>query len=179
MPNPKTKTIEFYIRTSMTGSECRDEIEVDADLSGDELDELIREAAFNFMEWGYVEKSRASITPEVIRTIIERVERGSGPDRDLDWHIHYDFFGGREIDRDKRPPKYTASIDAAVALTEKLLPDREWNIWRDDENEDLGATVANDNWDELTDHFRAKCESAPRSILSAALHALLATMEDE
>lgn len=53
----ETVRIRYYIRTDKVGSKCSDVLEVDgeewASMSEDEREELMKEAAFNHMEWGY------------------------------------------------------------------------------------------------------------------------------
>jgi hypothetical protein len=99
-----------------------------------------------------------------IKALIERLEKATGPDRELDAAIwaatlprdgvgidgyglpdgaHYEYRpcedgrvemlvslnGERGVTRANRPsPEYTASLDAAVALVEKVLPGWWWQI---------------------------------------------------
>jgi len=69
--------------------------------------------------------------------LIARLETASGPDRELDAAIHrllagsptdhwYNFFG--EWITDQNCPHISASIDAAVALAERVLPGWTWSI---------------------------------------------------
>lgn len=75
-----------------------------------------------------------------MRDLIERLEKASGPDRELDWRIAEKFDIPErwptsalwppfmpKSKYDKSIPSFTASIDAAVALVERVLPG--WNWW--------------------------------------------------
>lgn len=87
--------------------------------------------------------------------LIERVEKLNKPDREIDAHVHAVTHGGRVHFIDtadntvvwekpidgfwirrllnlSRVPRLTASLDAAVALTERLLPGQEWAVGRRD-----------------------------------------------
>jgi hypothetical protein len=71
-----------------------------------------------------------------LKGLIERCEQATGPDRELDWSlahlVGHPSFEGASVAMwppfragsvaDKNVPRYTASIDAAVALMERLLP---------------------------------------------------------
>lgn len=72
---------------------------------------------------------------ERLRGLIERLEKLKGPSRDLDWRIEKElvragsfpetalwppFMVGSKFE--KTIPAYTASLDAAVALVERVLP---------------------------------------------------------
>lgn len=65
--------------------------------------------------------------------LIARVEKLTGPDREVDLFIHMDlcpseYEGKWSWDDDTRPPHLTASIDAAVALVERVLPGAEMEL---------------------------------------------------
>lgn len=49
-------------------------------------------------------------------TLIDRLSKLDGPDREVDREIH--FATGRQL----MIPPYTASVDAAIALAERVLP---------------------------------------------------------
>lgn len=86
--------------------------------------------------------------------LVERVKAATGPDRELDisigttiggWtyqpHVPHNFkWHDGEFDRPGGPPSYTASIDAALALVERLLPD--WVVADLSQN----SRVAGDPW---------------------------------
>jgi hypothetical protein len=125
---------------------------------------------------------------ETLRSLIDRLEAGTGADRELDARIYYNlaltktspyalseddwvrhFQSGVPLN-DGEPPPLTGSIDASLALVELLLPgwflhldyagDREAeHRWR--------CTVGNE-----TPYTRAP--TAPRAILIALMRALLA-----
>lgn len=59
--------------------------------------------------------------------LADKVAALAAPSRDTDWDIHEALFG---IDATgfHETPHYTASIDAAVALVEKVLPGWEWDV---------------------------------------------------
>lgn len=64
-----------------------------------------------------------------MRELIERLEKATGPDRELDEAIH--AATNKPLRAGLRwgnIPNYTASIDAAVALTERVLPDVGWSV---------------------------------------------------
>lgn len=87
---------------------------------------------------------------ETLEALLARVEAATGPDQELDGDLAVALEGWtlRKFEGDKRPywrdakhsnqenyfarkdgpPRYTASIDAAVALVEKKLPGAEYSI---------------------------------------------------
>lgn len=50
-------TVKVFIRTNKVGSECRDSFEVDREewesMTDEDKDEMARDAAFNYLDWGY------------------------------------------------------------------------------------------------------------------------------
>lgn len=76
-----------------------------------------------------------------MRELIAKLEAATGPDRELDWRIAEKFdipdrwpastqwppFSPKSK-YDKSIPTLTASIDAAVALAERVLPDAGWAV---------------------------------------------------
>ena len=56
------------------------------------------------------------------QTIIDKLERADGPDRNLDAMIHFHVTAGIGCGMAQDAPHYTSSIDAAM----KLVPDREF-----------------------------------------------------
>lgn len=121
---------------------------------------------------------------ETLRSLLVRVEAATGPDRELDGRIWAatagvtilewdgagalwkDEHGGLRHQRDDRIPAYTASIDAAVALVEQMLPGWGWSIERS------GQSFNGAVWDEY-DFDEAGCRSAPSALLVAFLRALM------
>lgn len=71
-------------------------------------------------------------------------------------------------------PHYTASLDAALALVERVLPSREWCVGVDLENSCAWAQVENDVWDEATGHIRGKANTPALALLAALLRAKIA-----
>lgn len=78
-----------------------------------------------------------------IEALIERLEKLDGPDRDADWRIEKvivrpEAFPDIEMwppfgpgcKFDKSIPRYTASLDATIALAEKVLPGWYWCVGR-------------------------------------------------
>lgn len=58
-------------------------------------------------------------------SLIERLEKATGPDRDLDCDIDSEWLQDRSdgLEAEFSPfPAYTASLDAAIALVEHVLP---------------------------------------------------------
>jgi len=74
----------------------------------------------------------------MLAELIERLEKADGPDRGLDSEVEvatgqakYRDGKGRACYHDgrrDRVPHYTASIDAAVALAERVLPGWKWHL---------------------------------------------------
>ncbi|BAQ18357.1 hypothetical protein [Methyloceanibacter caenitepidi] len=155
-------------------------------------------------------------SPELIRDLIEKVEAGSGPDRDIEldvaiWALFEPSDHGcaqREYEtklaqaeangltnrKDAcwrfafgRCPKYSASIDAAVALTEKLFPGINWDVswiggeWRPGYIARARVAMPYSGRGDKEDGFpceKGEAKTAPRALLSATLRAKLAMMED-
>lgn len=76
-----------------------------------------------------------------LKELIERVKAATGPDRELDsdlgftlgWYANgYEFYAWAEADgtfvESVNPKPFTASIDAALALTQRVLPG--WTLAR-------------------------------------------------
>lgn len=53
------KIIEWHLSTGMQGCDRSGEIEVEDTATEEEIDHLVREEAFNFIEWGWNEKQNA------------------------------------------------------------------------------------------------------------------------
>lgn len=106
-----------------------------------------------------------------IKELIERVGRASGPDRELDLAIGAlwsdpPFSMSINQQRGGKPPvfKFTASIDAALALVERVRPGTGYSIIRPD---NAAADVQVDIDGELAD-----APTVPLAILSALLASL-------
>lgn len=109
--------------------------------------------------------------------IIDRLEKATGPDRNIDvfaWTLiigikpRHTFFAGR----DEHVEKITASIDASVALVEKMLPG--WAHGYDKGQKTcIGFVDRHDFNDRITGaRFTATGASAPIAILIALFKAL-------
>lgn len=118
--------------------------------------------------------------------LLQRIEAASGPDRVLDgdvWHALTakpgdvwvnDFADGVYHLQDPRdtiayeaPPDLTASIDAAIALVERLLPGRQITMRIDEKDGPRPHSVIAATW-------FAQCNTLPLAILAALLRALIA-----
>lgn len=69
---------------------------------------------------------------EILKSLLCKVEELSSPCREIDQDL-YSEIGGCPFDKDGmqsayRAPPVTASLDAAVALIERALPAREWQV---------------------------------------------------
>lgn len=129
--------------------------------------------------------------------LLDRVRDAAGPDRELDADV-FDIWGDGHLIWDlgeplylKRPagavrqtrydvPRYTASIDAALALTERVLPG--WHVTMATFHTDYGGPYADaastgyiNNIDGHDDEFAESAGATiPLAILAAALTALIA-----
>lgn len=121
--------------------------------------------------------------------LVERLEKATGPDRNLDFAIHEAFFpmpqeritpnvklpegfgkDAMSLAMDPRP-SYTASLDAAIVLVERVLPEancygvekdpRSWTGYVSRNNVDNG------HWLKEAEH-----KTAPMALLLALLRAL-------
>lgn len=109
-----------------------------------------------------------------IDALLERVKAATGPDRNLDAMLHHWALSGVGTGYYADSPSYTASIDAALALTERVLPGREWlkkspkviSVYRPlTEQEDAAKVWAK--------HYDGTGATIPLAILAAALTALI------
>lgn len=79
----------------------------------------------------------------MLHELAAMLDAATGPSRELDWRIEHivvrspvfdasshDFWPPFMVNSraDKGIPRYTASIDAALALVERLLPGWEWDV---------------------------------------------------
>lgn len=103
----------------------------------------------------------------------ERVEKATGPDRIIDWELTFD---GKGV-----PDNYTASIDAALALVERVLPTWGWEVHQDDDHYQgpLFYWAAVRKLISLPEAHRARGATASLAILSALLAALIAESPDD
>lgn len=132
--------------------------------------------------------------------LLERVEKAEGADRELDALICEALFGV-EVDRVGSPASwgvwsmeltrpdldgpesvfdrlapYTGSLDAALALVERCLPDHQWLVRQRHEGAPFGrgyfANVPT-GWPGERQHFDAYGRTAPLALLAAMLKALI------
>lgn len=148
-----------------------------------------------------------------IEKLIERLEQGSGPDRELDAEIAaavgWDPLGapdfwvrweervaiGRRVylvhSNGERgasvlSPKLTASIDAVVALADRLFPGINWDVswtggeWRPGYIARARVAMPYSGRGDKEDGLpceKGEAKTTCRAILSALLHAVLSTLE--
>ena len=117
-----------------------------------------------------------------LKKLLERVETATGADRDLDKAICCHFEPKKIWVRDNNgigfpgyiAPALTVSIDAAVALVEKMLPMSVWSIYNSDPKcvtTGGSAFIYADSDDD--DAFRAAGASPALALLAAMLRALI------
>lgn len=100
--------------------------------------------------------------------IIERLEKAAGPDREIDWDIQQEMFGIGAVDF-HGTPRYSDSVDAALALAERVLP---WIPWFDIEGVNRRPD-ANGIWKVTIDGAHsARAQTLPFAICLATLRAL-------
>lgn len=119
--------------------------------------------------------------------LIERCEAAQGPDRLLDaaiwcafppmpvaatvdevWHGRVLFDNGGPDSR--RSPAYTASIDAALALAERLLPEWSLRFWQ--LSPKTGGWCADLYHKKADAQFKSTRPTLPLAIILATLHSL-------
>lgn len=139
-------------------------------------------------------------TKAELQALLERVEAKAEPDRELDADLDVNLFGGEIVWRQanytmemypasRRPsdhyvggyahehvPLYTASIDAALALVERVLPDWSWNAGNVGED-DMPMANVTEPIDPCRD-FSASAPTVPLAILSALLRALISQADE-
>jgi hypothetical protein len=104
-----------------------------------------------------------------LQSIRDRVANATGPDREIDYAI-YTYSTG--LWRTDDFPAVTSSIDAALALVERVLPGWEWSVWAS--GGVFGATIYNTPEDEIEPCVSAQAPTAPLAILKAFVAALIA-----
>lgn len=109
-----------------------------------------------------------------LEALAKRVARASGPDPELDsaiWKCVASVTPGYESDANQQPIPITASLDAALGLVDRLLPQWRWKLQQIDKG---------------TVHFKCTLEprtgspargyhekAAPLAVIDALLRALL------
>ncbi|HYD87155.1 MAG TPA: hypothetical protein VEA80_06760 [Vitreimonas sp.] len=99
----------------------------------------------------------------------QQIERVLEPERDAQ-RLAWD-----RLNKGAPPtPNYTSSLDAALALRDTLLPDREVAVWDDKENGRWAAKVGDDHWDEAMNDFVSSGPNAAIALMRAIIQALCA-----
>lgn len=101
------------------------------------------------------------MTKPEIEALLERVKAATGPDRELDEAIRFYFDPVGSVYYSESSA-YTASIDAALALVERMLPGRWAEILR---------TAMDDLWASTTGS-KMPMKLLPRFVIAALLTAL-------
>ncbi len=137
--------------------------------------------------------------------LIERVEKATGRDRELDvdlqWALdrrraagsYWNARPGMPEPFDRLPevlppglgregvragcPNFTTSIDAAFALASAEYPNREAGVWVDKENGCWRAYIDDDHWDEAFNRFDTKGANGALALVLAVLKAKQAELE--
>ena len=106
--------------------------------------------------------------------LIQRLQDGDGPDRELDAELRRAFL---PLEYPGPKTAYTSSLDAAVALIERELPRHSWTIRRDRERM-TAAFLWRQNY--IRNVITVEGTSPPRALLIALLKARQAdTQESE
>jgi hypothetical protein len=101
--------------------------------------------------------------------LLKRVEAATGPDRELEWDIDEAITG--EVPDFHGCPHYTASIDDALALVERKLPDHKWGIHQPKDGTYRAHVTKRSPLRPMPN--TADAPTAPLAILAALLAALL------
>jgi hypothetical protein len=126
---------------------------------------------------------------EQLQSLRDRIANATGPDREIDAAICVAFSiegKSRTVNRrghfvngkpvflrvDIEYPKLTSSIDAALALVDRVLPGWEWSVWAC--GGVFGATVYNTPEDEIEPSISAHAPTPALAIILAGLDALIA-----
>ena len=105
-----------------------------------------------------------------LKELLKQIEASTGADRELDLNLYYAL----ELNKPAPLPHYTSSIDAAVALVQKMLPMSVWSIYNSDPKcltTGGSAFIYADSDDD--DAFRAAGASPALALLAAMLRALI------
>jgi hypothetical protein len=103
-----------------------------------------------------------------LASLLERLREAKGPDREIDRELQGEPHG---TTRWSFIPEYTASIDASLALVERLLPG-----WKRSLFEKRGggwiARVSSPRWETFTSGEDDPLPTAPLALLAALLSAI-------
>jgi hypothetical protein len=126
--------------------------------------------------------SLPAVPPEVLASLLERVSAATGPDRDLDgklWCLGEDFIyshrssmdeaiiymrpGDKGVRRESDCPRYTASLDATLALVERVRP----GFWLA-----INGNFHMNQWDAEVGQWKARAPTPALALLAALLRSL-------
>ena len=107
--------------------------------------------------------------------IIARLESATGSNFKLDWDIHR-MFDPKHAERFDIPPNYTSSLDAAIALCERVLPGWAWRVTRK-VNGDFSASMHGDIM--RGEYAEGEHQSTPAIALTLAASRAMAAKEGE
>lgn len=113
---------------------------------------------------------------KALSDLLQRVEEGTGPDRALDIDIWEAVTGREWIDNACSPNSeeigdYTASLDACVALVERVLPG--WHVELKKFSDGWYAALARKSTDSGYDFYRGTQKPAAIALLIALIRTLL------
>lgn len=120
-----------------------------------------------------------------LRALLARVEAATGPDRETDYRLWF-MADGREFTPDlvgcieagdamhSNCPAYTASIDAAVGLTERTLPRWRWLVHNPRSGVSYGASLSDPAPGGVVSVSQMGTLSASLALLAALLKAMIA-----
>lgn len=107
-----------------------------------------------------------------LKELLERCKAATGPDRNTDAMLHHFALDGVGTGNWHDSPRYTASVDASLALVERKLPDANcYGV----EREPRGWTAYVSRNEVPSGHWlnEATGSTAPLAILCALLQALI------
>lgn len=111
--------------------------------------------------------------------IISRLEKATGPDRELDADVFFALGGERYGALLKWPgecvyfgvfPDFSASLDATIALIERVLPGWGYTFHKDDEN--TATSLWTPEGKAAEQHYQVQGNTLSLSALAALFHAL-------
>lgn len=119
--------------------------------------------------------------PATLNALAAEVEAGTGPDRELDARIAelalgacvYTAFSPWQMSSGgatRKVPKYTAKVDAALALLREVLPDSVYEI--STAMPGIGPTVAIFDGPRSAEFVMACAPTLPRAIVAAVIRAV-------